>query len=137
MSQFRLLQDLAVYDCPSRLYRFILVYNVLSVKYGVRVFVVLRVKGFDSIPSVSRLHPSASWLEREVWDLFGLFFSGHADLRRLLTDYGFAGHPLRKDFPLSGYVEVRYDIGRGRVLYEKVGLAQEYRAFKFTSPWVA
>ena len=91
-------------------------------------------RDFDSVPSVSRIHPGAAWLEREVWDLF---FSGHAGLRRLLTDYGFEGHPLRKDFPLSGYVEVRYDVGKRRVLYEKIGLAQEYGAFKFISPWVA
>lgn len=137
ISQFKLLQDLAVYDRPSQLHRFVLVYNVLSVKYGTRLSIVLRVRDFDSVPSVSRIHPGAAWLEREVWDLFGLFFSGHAGLRRLLTDYGFEGHPLRKDFPLSGYVEVRYDVGKRRVLYEKIGLAQEYGAFKFISPWVA
>ena len=100
-----------------------------------RVTVKVMLDDNSSIPSVSKVFSSADWWEREIWDLFGIFFSGHPDLRRILTDYGFDGHPLRKDFPLTGYVEVRYDDAQKRVVYEPVKLTQEYRDFDFESPW--
>ena len=112
-----------------------MVYNLLSLVHNNRVTVKVMLDDNSSIPSVSKVFSSADWWEREIWDLFGIFFSGHPDLRRILTDYGFDGHPLRKDFPLTGYVEVRYDDAQKRVVYEPVKLTQEYRDFDFLSPW--
>jgi len=133
-SQFTLLTDITAYDRPECPERFTLVYNLLSVKYNTRLFLSLSVDELGSVPSVTSLYPSSNWMEREVWDLFGIFFSDHPDLRRILTDYGFEGHPLRKDFPLTGYVEVLYDTNKKKVAYESVELAQEYRDFRFSSP---
>ena len=133
--QFNQLMDICGVDYPERPKRFEVVYNLLSLVHNNRVTVKVMLDDNSSIPSVSKVFSSADWWEREIWDLFGIFFSGHPDLRRILTDYGFDGHPLRKDFPLTGYVEVRYDDAQKRVVYEPVKLTQEYRDFDFLSPW--
>ena len=133
--QFKQLMDICGVDYPERHQRFEVVYNLLSLVHNNRVTVKVMLDDNSSIPSVSKVFSSADWWEREIWDLFGIFFSGHPDLRRILTDYGFDGHPLRKDFPLTGYVEVRYDDAQKRVVYEPVKLTQEYRDFDFLSPW--
>lgn len=122
-------------DYPEREQRFDVVYNLLSVTQNQRVRVCVQTDEETPVPSVVSVFPAADWYERETWDLYGIFFYGHPDLRRLLTDYGFNGHPLRKDFPLSGYVEVRYDDEQKRVVYEPVSLTQEFRTFDFMSPW--
>ena len=134
-TQYKVLVDLTAVDYPSRKVRFELVYNLLSVQYNSRVRVKTLVDEIDPISSVTPLYSSAAWWEREVWDMFGVFFSNHPDLRRILTDYGFQGHPLRKDFPLTGYVEVRYDDSEKRVIQEPVEVTQELRYFDFSSPW--
>ena len=133
--QFKQLMDICGVDYPERPQRFEVVYNLLSLVHNNRVTVKVMLDDNSSIPSVSKVFSSADWWEREIWDLFGIFFSGHPDLRRILTDYGFDGHPLRKDFPLTGYVEVRYDDAQKRVVEEPVKLTQEYRDFDFLSPW--
>ena len=133
--QFKQLMDVTAVDHPDREERFEVVYNLLSLKHNQRVRVKVGTDEREPVPSVNRVFNSAIWYEREVWDLFGIFFSGHPDLRRILTDYGFEGHPLRKDFPLTGYVEVRYDEDQKRVVYEPVKLVQEFRTFDFMSPW--
>jgi NADH-quinone oxidoreductase subunit C len=133
--QFRYLVDIAGVDYPAEEERFEIVYNLLSVKQNQRVRVKVTTDEETPVPSATSLFSTAGWYEREVWDLFGVLFSGHPDLRRLLTDYGFEGHPLRKDFPLTGYVEVRYDDLQKRVVYEPVKLVQEFRSFDFMSPW--
>ena len=133
-SRFRVLVDIAVQDHPKNKERFLIVYNLLSLKYGTRLLLSASIKEGSVIPSCTHIFPSANWFEREVWDMFGIFFRGHPDLRRILTDYGFEGHPLRKDFPLTGYIETRYDVGQARIVYEPVELAQEYRDFSFSSP---
>ena len=133
--QFKQLMDVTAVDHPDREARFDIVYNLLSLKHNQRVRVKLAADDGTPVPSVTALFSSANWLEREVWDLFGVFFSDHPDLRRIMTDYGFEGHPLRKDFPLTGYVEVRYDPDQRRVVYEPVKLPQEFRSFDFMSPW--
>ena len=132
---FDQLTDLTAVDYPNRPYRFELVYQLLSITHNRRMRVLVAVPEGEVVPSVLSVFNSANWAEREVWDMFGIFFAGHPDLRRLLTDYGFEGHPLRKDFPLTGYVEVRYDDTQRRVIYEPVHLVQEYRDFDFLSPW--
>jgi NADH-quinone oxidoreductase subunit C len=132
---FKALMDLCGVDHPQREQRFDVVYNLLSIRQNTRVRVKIATDENTPVPSVTGLFSSADWMEREAWDLFGIYFSGHADLRRLLTDYGFEGHPLRKDFPLTGYVEVRYDDAQKRVVYEPVKLAQDFRNFDFLSPW--
>ena len=132
---FTQLTELTAVDYPERAKRFELVYQLLSVGLNQRVRIAAPVADGEVAPSVSHLYSSAVWSEREVWDMYGIFFSGHPDLRRLLTDYGFEGHPLRKDFPLTGTVETRYDERLGRVVYEPVSLQQEYRDFDFMSPW--
>ena len=114
---------------------FAVVYNLLSLVHNIRIRVKVRCAEGDIIPSVTDIFSSAGWYEREVWDMYGVMFSDHPDLRRILTDYGFEGHPQRKDFPLTGYVEVRYDIEQKRVVYEPVTLEQEFRSFDFQSPW--
>ena len=129
------LTDLTAVDYPERPERFDVVYQLLSVNRNKRLRVIARVDEGVVVPSVIGLFRSANWAEREVWDMFGIYFSGHPDMRRLLTDYGFEGHPLRKDFPLTGYVEVRYSDTQRRVVYEPVHLNQEYRDFDFLSPW--
>ncbi len=133
--QFKELVDVTAVDYPGREKRFEVVYNLLSLKHNQRIRVKLAVDEETQVPSVTSVFSSAIWYEREVWDMYGVFFSDHPDLRRILTDYGFEGHPLRKDFPLTGYVEVRYDEDSKRVVYEPVKLAQEFRSFDFTSPW--
>ncbi|WP_119165745.1 NADH-quinone oxidoreductase subunit C [Algihabitans albus] len=132
---FKQLLDVTAVDYPDRQQRFEVVYNLLSLKHNQRIRVKLAADEETTIPSAARVFNSAIWLEREVWDLFGIFFGDHPDLRRILTDYGFEGHPLRKDFPLTGYVEVRYDEDQKRVVYEPVKLTQEFRTFDFASPW--
>ena len=132
---FSQLTDLTAVDYPDRLQRFELVYQLLSIENNKRVRIICSINDGQIVPSVTGIYSSAEWPEREVWDMYGLFFSDHPDLRRLLTDYGFEGHPLRKDFPLTGYVEVRYDDIEKRVAYQPVQLTQEYRDFDFLSPW--
>jgi NADH-quinone oxidoreductase subunit C len=133
--QFKLLMDVCGVDHPDRDERFDVVYNLLSLKLNQRVRVKVTTDEDTPVPSVTGVFRSAGWYERETWDLYGIFFADHPDLRRLLTDYGFEGHPLRKDFPLTGYVEVRYDDEQKRVVYEPVRLTQEFRSFDFLSPW--
>lgn len=134
-TQFKQLMDVCGVDWPGRSERFDVVYNLLSLTHNRRLRVVTRTDEETPVPSVTGVFPSANWWERETWDLFGIYFAGHPDLRRILTDYGFEGHPLRKDFPLTGYVEVRYDDDLKRVVYEPVKLTQEFRTFDFLSPW--
>lgn len=133
--RFAQLVDLCAVDYPERPSRFEVVYHLLSVVHNRRVRVKVAVPEDTPVPSVVEVFPAAGWYEREVWDLFGIAFEGHPDLRRILTDYGFQGHPLRRDFPLSGKVEVRYDDGLKRVVYEPVHLPQAFREFDFESPW--
>ena len=133
--QFKQLMDIAGVDYPERERRFDVVYNLLSLTGNMRVRVIVETDEETPVASATELFSSAGWFEREAWDLYGIFFSDHPDLRRILTDYGFEGHPLRKDFPLTGYVEVRYDDEQKRVVYEPVKLTQEFRTFDFLSPW--
>jgi NADH-quinone oxidoreductase subunit C len=133
--QFKQLMDVCGVDYPEREERFEVVYNLLSLTQNQRVRVKVRTGENVPVPSVTGLFASANWWEREAWDLLGIYFSDHPDLRRIMTDYGFEGHPLRKDFPLTGYVEVRYDDEQKRVVYEPVRLQQEFRNFDFLSPW--
>ena len=131
------MMDLAGVDWPDRADRFEIVYNLLSVSLNHRIRVVVTATPDTAIASVHAIWPAATWWEREAWDLYGIVFSGQPDLRRILTDYGFEGHPLRKDFPLTGYIEVRYDEDRKAVIYEPVKLTQDFRNFDFLSPWEA
>jgi NADH-quinone oxidoreductase subunit C len=132
---FKQLIDVCAVDYPSRPCRFEVVYHLLSLHHNDRLRIKVRLKEGDSIPTCTPIFPSAGWWEREVWDMMGIVFSGHPDLRRILTDYGFEGHPLRKDFPLTGFTEVRYDEERKAVVYEPVNLQQGFRNFDFESPW--
>jgi NADH-quinone oxidoreductase subunit C len=132
---FKILMDVCGADYPDRLLRFDVVYHLLSVRHNQRVRVKVETDEVTPVPSVTGVFSSAGWFEREAWDMYGIFFADHPDLRRLLTDYGFEGHPMRKDFPLTGYVEVRYDDEQKRVVYEPVKLVQEFRTFDFLSPW--
>lgn len=134
-AQHTQLMDITAVDMPKRVYRFELVYNLLSVTYNARIRVKTYADELTPIDSATAVFSSANWLEREVWDMYGVFFSNHPDLRRILTDYGFEGHPMRKDFPLSGYVEVRYDDEVKRVVCEPLEMTQEYRKFELSSPW--
>jgi NADH-quinone oxidoreductase subunit C len=127
--------DICGVDWPSRPERFDVVYNLLSLTRNQRVTVMVATDETQPVPSVTALWPTATWFERETWDMYGIVFGGLSDLRRLLTDYGFEGHPLRKDFPLTGYVEMRYDAEAGRVVQEPVKLTQDFRSFDFLSPW--
>lgn len=133
--KFTQLIDISGVDYPQREQRFDVVYHLLSLKHNTRIRVKIATDEETPVPSVIDVFPSAGWYEREAWDMYGIFFSGHPDLRRILTDYGFDGHPLRKDFPLTGYVEMRYDHEQKRVIYEPVKLTQEFRSFDFQSPW--
>jgi len=132
---FKVLIDICGVDYPERVERFDVVYNLLSLRFNQRIRIKVRASEDDLVPSVSGVFSAATWYEREVWDLYGVMFSDHPDLRRLLTDYGFEGHPMRKDFPLTGHVEVRYDEAQKRVVYEPVKLTQAFRSFDFMSPW--
>jgi NADH-quinone oxidoreductase subunit C len=133
--RFSTLVDITGIDHPDRPQRFDVVYHFLSMYRNHRIRVKVAVREDDMVPSLIGLYPAANWFEREVFDMFGILFSGHPDLRRILTDYGFRGYPLRKDFPTTGYTEVRYDEALKRVVYEPVKLVQEYRQFDFMSPW--
>jgi len=132
---FKMLVDITAIDRPEREERFEVVYSLLSLKHNQRIRVKLPAGEETPVESVTTVYSNAGWCEREVWDLYGVFFANHPDLRRILTDYGFEGHPLRKDFPLTGFVEVRYDEDEKRVVYEPVKLVQEFRNFDFMSPW--
>ncbi|HVV93416.1 MAG TPA: NADH-quinone oxidoreductase subunit C [Hyphomicrobiales bacterium] len=132
---FWCLIDICAVDYPEREQRFDVVYHLLSPRRNQRIRVKLQADEVAQVPSAAGLYPAADWFEREAYDLYGVLFSGHPDLRRILTDYGFEGHPLRKDFPLTGFVEVRYDDVQKRVVYEPVRLTQEFRSFDFMSPW--
>ena len=133
--RFTTLVDITAVDHPEDVSRFEVVYHLLSMFKNHRIRLKTAVTEAAMVPSIIDIHPSANWFEREVFDMFGILFSGHPDLRRILTDYGFRGHPLRKDFPTTGYTEVRYDEVQKRVVYEPVSLVQEYRQFDFMSPW--
>jgi NADH-quinone oxidoreductase subunit C len=132
---FEQLMDLCGADYPERAERFDVVYNLLSLTHNQRIRILVSTDEATPVPSVVGIWPAATWYEREAWDMYGVVFDGQADLRRLLTDYGFEGHPLRKDFPLTGHVEVRYDETRKQVVYEPVALTQDFRNFDFLSPW--
>lgn len=134
---FEQVMDICGVDWPERTERFDVVYNLLSVTLNHRIRVIVTTDEDQAVPSVHTIWPVATWWEREAWDLFGIKFSGQPDLRRILTDYGFEGHPLRKDFPLTGYTEVRYDDERKSIVYEPVKLTQDFRTFDFLSPWEA
>jgi NADH-quinone oxidoreductase subunit C len=129
------LVDITAVDWPERDRRFDVVWHVLSMYQNHRIRVICAIREDEMLPSITPVFAGAGWYEREIYDMFGILFTGHADLRRILTDYGFRGHPLRKDFPTSGYTEVRYDEKLKRVVYEPVNLVQEYRQFDFMSPW--
>lgn len=133
--RFEVLVDICGVDWPGRENRFDVVYHLLSPRNNQRIRVKLQAREVTPVPSVVEVFSAADWFEREAYDMFGILFADHPDLRRLLTDYGFQGHPLRKDFPLTGYVEVRYDDEKKRVVYEPVKLTQEFRSFDFESPW--
>jgi len=135
--RFEQLMDLCGMDWPERAERFEVVYNLLSLAHNRRIRVIVATDENTPVPSVGGIWVAAGWYEREAWDMYGILFEGQADLRRLLTDYGFEGHPLRKDFPLTGHVEVRYDEARKQVVYEPVALTQDFRNFDFLSPWDA
>lgn len=133
--KFSTLVDITAVDYPERPERFDVVYHLLSMYTNQRIRLKISVREDAMVPSITSVHETANWFEREVFDMFGILFSAHPDLRRILTDYGFRGHPLRKDFPTTGYTEVRYDEAQKRVVYEPVSLNQEYRQFDFMSPW--
>ena len=133
--RFSSLVDITAVDYTGRVKRFDVVYHFLSMYQNHRIRLRISIREEEMVPSITEVHPSANWFEREVFDMYGVLFSGHPDLRRILTDYGFRGYPLRKDFPTTGYTEVRYDEMEKRVVYEPVSLVQEYRQFDFMSPW--
>lgn len=133
--QFEVLIDICGVDYPERARRFDVVYHLLSMRKNQRLRIKAEADGETPVPSAIPVFPAANWYERETYDMYGILFSGHPDLRRILTDYGFQGYPLRKDFPVTGYVELRYDDAQKRVVYEPVKLTQEFRNFDFESPW--
>ena len=133
--QFKMMVDLCGVDYPEREERFEVVYHLLSLKHNQRVRVKVTTDESTPVPSVTGVFGAANWYEREVWDMYGVYFAEHPDLRRLLTDYGFEGHPMRKDFPQTGYVEVQYDEEQKRVVYQPVKMRQDWRSFDFLSPW--
>ncbi|MEZ5928647.1 MAG: NADH-quinone oxidoreductase subunit C [Parvularculaceae bacterium] len=135
LCRFIQLIDVTAVDYPERLKRFDVVYHLLSLHNNQRIRVKAEIGEEETIPSVIDVHPTADWFEREAFDMYGVVFAGHPDLRRILTDYGFEGYPLRKDFPLTGHVEVRYDDEKKRVVYEPVNLVQDFRNFDYLSPW--
>ncbi len=134
-SSFKQLIDLSFVDYPERKFRFEIFYHLLSIKYNSRLTVTSSFAEGVYLDSITNIYPAANWYERESWDMFGVFFKKHPDLRRMLTDYGFKGHPLRKDFPMTGYIEVRYDDFLKRIVYEEVSLTQEYRIFALENNW--
>ena len=133
--QFNLLTAISGVDYYNNKYRFNVTYELLSIVYNARLRIKVFVPELDIVPSIVEIFKNANWWEREIWDLYGIFFSNHPDLRRILTDYGFEGHPLRKDFPVYGYVEVFYDNIQKRIVIEPIELSQEYRVFSFDTPW--
>nr|QWE51009.1 Nad9 [Phaeophyceae sp.] len=134
-ANYKMLTSISGVDYPDRKDRFVVVYELLSFRSGKRLRIKTSTDEINPIPSLTNLYSSANWWEREIWDMFGVFFSNHPDLRRILTDYGFEGHPLRKDFPLSGLSEVRYDDDRKRVVCEPLEISQELRLFDYHTPW--
>ena len=133
--QYKILSDLCVVDYINKKDRFNIIYNLLSIRFNSRIRVQINITELQPIESINTIYKAAIWWEREAWDMFGIFFSNHPDLRRILTDYGFEGHPLRKDFPLSGFLEVYYNELKKRVVYEPIHLSQQYRLFDFNTPW--
>lgn len=133
--QYKVLTCISGVDYPENLYRFQVVYELLSIKYNSRIRIKVLVDELTPVNSIEKIFPAASWWECEVWDMFGIFFLNQNNLTRILTDYGFQGYPLRKDFPLTGFTESRYNATKNRVVYENLELAQEYRTFEFVSPW--
>ncbi len=134
-SLFKMLMDIIVIDYPNKKNRFSINYSLLSIKYNTRIFLNFEINELMHVFSVVNIYKSSCWLERECWDMFGVFFENHPDLRRILSDYGFNGYPLRKDFPLTGYLEMRYDDGQKRVIFETIEMSQEYRVFNFRNVW--
>jgi len=134
-SQYKILTSISGTDYPEQKNRFEVAYEILSIKYNTRLRIKTYINEILPLNSVVNIYSCANWWEREIYDMFGIFFFNHPDLRRILTDYGFEGHPLRKDFPLTGYIEVRYDELKKRIIYEPVKLSQEFRVFDFSSPW--
>jgi len=134
-AQFENITDVTAVDVPTRQCRFEIVYILLSLRYNTRIKVKTYTDEMTPLPSITQIYKGAEWYEREIWDMYGVYFTNHPDLRRILTDYGFEGHPFRKDFPLSGYTEVRYDEEVKRVVIEPIELAQEFRKFDYNSPW--
>ena len=132
---FQMLTDLCGVDYINKVERFQVVYNLLSLSANMRLTVKINLKENQLAPTIHDIYNAANWYEREAWDMYGIYFANHPDLRRILTDYGFIGHPMRKDFPLTGFSEVRYDLEQKKVVYEKVKLTQDFRNFDFTSPW--
>lgn len=133
--QYNILSCISGVDLLDKKYRFCVAYDLLSITFNTRLRIKVFVDELSSVPTITNVYVNSNWWEREVWDLFGIYFFGHPDLRRILTDYGFEGHPLRKDFPLSGYVELRYDLKKKRIVSEPVELSQEFRSFSFEMPW--
>ena len=134
-NQFKILSDICAVDYPWKKNRFEIYYNVLSLTFNARITLLISIDEQTPVASISNVYSAAAWFEREIWDLFGIYFLNHIDLRRILTDYGFKGHPLRKDFPLTGYTEVRYFHIEKRILVEEVSLTQDYRTFYFNNSW--
>ena len=134
-AQYKLLSDLCVVDYINKSQRFNVVYNLLSINYNSRIRIKIYVNELQPVDSISTIYRAANWWEREAWDMFGVFFTNHSDLRRILTDYGFEGYPLRKDFPLSGFLEVYYNELKKRVVYEPINLSQQYRLFEYNAIW--
>ena len=134
-SQFKVLSDICAIDYPWKQKRFILIYNLLSITFNSRITVITSISDEKSIDSISTIFKVAGWFEREIWDMFGIYFLNHGDLRRILTDYGFKGHPLRKDFPLTGYTQIRYSHIKKRILNEELSLEQDLRTFYFNNTW--
>lgn len=134
-TQLKIVTDITVIDYPKKKNRFIIVYNLLSTIYNIRVRLKIKINEIIPVTSVNILFAGANWYEREIWDMFGIFFYNSIDLRRILTDYGFKGYPLRKEFPLTGYVEVRYDQNKRKIVFEPIELSQEFRNFDFIKPW--
>nr|AEP43594.1 NADH dehydrogenase subunit 9 [Phytophthora sp. 'personii'] len=135
-SQFKILSEICAVDYISKEKRFEIIYNLLSIRFNSRLKVKITINELQPVDSIINIYKAANWCEREIWDMFGIFFSNHPDLRRILTDYGFEGYPLRKDFPLSGFLEIFYNEVKKRVVYEPINLSQQYRLFEFNNPWV-
>ena len=133
--QFLTLIDIVTYDEPQKKHRFSLIYTLLSIRFNQRLQILIKTQELQPVTSISNLFKAANWIEREVWDLYGIFFTNHTDLRRILTDYNFNGHALRKDFPLSGYIDLFYDDQQKCIIYVPIEITQEYRRFNFRSPW--